>query len=105
MDKEQALSIATTVLHEEANAVIAVAKELNDDFYNALELILNCEGRLIFSGIGKSGHIASKLAATFAATGTPSFFVHAAEAAHGDLGMITKEDTVVAISYSGESSE
>ena len=60
MDKEQALSIATTVLHEEANAVIAVAKELNDDFYNALELILNCEGRLIFSGIGKSGHIASK---------------------------------------------
>lgn len=105
MDKEQALAIARTVLHEEANAVLSVAKELTDDFYKALELILNCEGHLIFSGIGKSGHIASKLAATFASTGTPSFFVHAAEAAHGDLGMITKEDTVVAISYSGESSE
>ena len=93
MDKEQALAIARTVLHEEANAVLSVAKELTDDFYKALELILNCEGHLIFSGIGKSGHIASKLAATFASTGTPSFFVHAAEAAHGDLGMITKEDT------------
>ena len=60
MDKEQALAIATTVLNEEAKAVIAVANELNDDFYKALDLILNCKGRLIFSGIGKSGHIASK---------------------------------------------
>lgn len=105
MKKEQALAIAKTVLHDEASAIVAVSEKLNDDFYKALNLILECKGRLIFSGIGKSGHIASKLAATFASTGTPSFFVHAAEAAHGDLGMITKQDTVVAISYSGESSE
>ena len=80
-------------------------KHLDGSFARAIELILECKGRLILSGIGKSGHIASKLAATFASTGTPSYFVHAAEAAHGDLGMITQDDVVIGISYSGESSE
>ncbi|WP_300956970.1 KpsF/GutQ family sugar-phosphate isomerase, partial [Turicimonas muris] len=78
---------------------------LNENFIKAVQILLACKGRVVVSGVGKSGHIARKIAATLASTGTPAFFVHAAEAAHGDLGMITKEDVVIAISYSGSSSE
>ena len=98
-------SLAKVVLEEESQSIQKAKDALNEQFYMASEAILNCKGRLILSGIGKSGHIARKLAATFASTGTPAFFVHAAEAAHGDLGMITKDDVLIAISYSGESSE
>ncbi len=105
MDKEKILDLAQTVLQNEGESILRAAASLDDNFVGAVHLILNGKGRLILSGIGKSGHIARKLAATFASTGTPAFFVHAAEASHGDLGMITSEDVVIGISYSGESSE
>lgn len=101
----QHLAIGREVLNQEATALQVSSFNLDDNFTKAVELILQCKGRLIITGIGKSGHIGSKLAATFASTGTPAYFVHAAEASHGDLGMITPEDIVIAISYSGESSE
>jgi arabinose-5-phosphate isomerase len=89
----------------ESDAVIALSQRLDQDFVKACELILNCAGRIIVTGMGKSGHIGKKIAATLASTGTPSFFVHPGEASHGDLGMITKQDIVLAISYSGTSNE
>ena len=93
------------VLEIEAAAVAALARRLGDAFGAAVELILASRGRVVVSGIGKSGHIARKLAATFASTGTPAYFVHAAEAVHGDLGMITRDDVLIAISNSGENDE
>ena len=89
----------------EAEAVAALSNRINQDFTAACDLLLNCRGRVIVTGMGKSGHIGKKIAATLASTGTPAFFVHPGEANHGDLGMITKDDLVLAISYSGTSSE
>ncbi len=104
--KESALELGKTVLTNEAEAIIHLRDTMDEDsFAKAVEMLLNCKGRVVVSGIGKTGHIASKIAATLASTGTPAFFVHAAEAAHGDLGMITKDDVVIAISYSGSGSE
>lgn len=100
-----ALTLGRDVLHHEAIELNRAAELLGDDFIEAVRLILSIRGRLVVSGVGKSGHIGRKLAATFASTGTPAFFVHAAEAAHGDLGMITSDDVVLGISYSGETSE
>ena len=102
---DRALAMARRVLRIEAEAVAALAEKLDGRFIRAIELILSCHGRVIVSGVGKSGHIARKIAATMASTGTPAYFVHAAEAVHGDLGMITREDVVIAISNSGESDE
>ncbi len=101
----KALELARRVLHIEADAVAALISRIDGDFLAALALILNCRGRVIVSGIGKSGHIARKIAATFASTGTPAYFVHPAEASHGDLGMITRDDVLIALSNSGESAE
>ncbi|CAL93411.1 KpsF/GutQ family sugar-phosphate isomerase [Azoarcus olearius] len=101
----RAAELARHVLRVEAAAVAALAERVGDDFERAVELILGRSGRVIVTGIGKSGHIARKLAATLASTGTPAYFVHAAEAAHGDLGMITPEDVVIALSNSGASEE
>ncbi|PSB91781.1 KpsF/GutQ family sugar-phosphate isomerase [Candidatus Pandoraea novymonadis] len=101
----RAIALAREVLRIEANAIERVAKDLNSSFANAIELLLACRGRVVVSGMGKSGHVGRKLAATFASTGTPAFFVHPAEASHGDLGMITSEDVVVALSNSGETTE
>lgn len=97
--------LARRVLRIEAAAVLALAERIGTDFERAVQLILDRRGRVIVTGIGKSGHIARKLAATLASTGTPAYFVHAAEAAHGDLGMITPEDVVIALSNSGASEE
>src|SRR4051794_24486304 len=83
----------------------ALANGLGPAFVEAVELIRGIRGRLIVSGMGKSGHVAHKIAATLASTGTPSFFVHPAEASHGDLGMITRDDAIMALSWSGETSE
>lgn len=105
VSEEGILNLGRQVLIEEADEVRALADRLGEPFVKAVKLLLSCKGRVVVSGIGKSGHIARKIAATLASTGTPAFFVHAAEAAHGDLGMITKEDVVIAISYSGTSSE
>ena len=101
----KALDLARQVLRIEGEAVLGLAEHLNGTFMQALTLILNCHGRVIVCGIGKSGHIGRKIASTLASTGTPAFFVHPAEASHGDLGMITSSDVVLAISNSGESEE
>ena len=100
-----AAALARRVLRIEAAAVAALAERVGEDFERAVALILQRRGRVIVTGIGKSGHVARKLAATLASTGTPAYFVHAAEAAHGDLGMITADDVVIALSYSGTSEE
>ena len=97
--------MAREALAIEAQAVSALADRLNDQFSQAAQAILDCKGRVILIGVGKSGLIAKKIAATFASTGTPSFFVHATEASHGDLGMITHEDVVIALSNSGSTEE
>ncbi len=93
------------VLREEADALVAKSQAIESEFSLMMEWILGCRGRLVTCGIGKSGHIAEKAAATFASTGTPSFFLHAAEAVHGDLGMVTEHDVVLAYTYSGETDE
>jgi arabinose-5-phosphate isomerase len=103
---DQALiSYGLTVLEIEAAALSNLAKRLDHSFVQACRAILACKGRVIVTGIGKSGHIARKIAATFASTGTPAFFLHPAEAVHGDLGMITEHDLVVALSKSGDTEE
>jgi arabinose-5-phosphate isomerase len=99
------VSSALRTIRLEAEAVTALSARIDGQFTAACELILNCSGRVIVTGMGKSGHIGKKIAATLASTGTPAFFVHPGEASHGDLGMITKNDIVLAISYSGTSSE
>lgn len=99
------LALARKVLLLEANEIILLADRLNAEFEQAIALILQCRGRVVVSGMGKSGHVGRKIAATLASTGTPAFFMHPAEASHGDLGMITSEDVVIALSNSGESDE
>ena len=98
-------STARRVLDIEARAIASLAPRIGQSFVAACELCLTCEGRIVVTGMGKSGHIANKLAATLASTGTPAFFVHPAEASHGDLGMITRKDIVIALSNSGETTE
>jgi len=105
IDAAHSLSLARDVLATEARAIADMATRLGDAFIAAVELMLNCRGRVVVSGIGKSGHIARKVAATLASTGTPAFFVHPAEASHGDLGMITPDDIVLMLSSSGETDE
>ena len=96
---------AVDVLRTEAEAVAALADRISEPFVRACTIVLECKGRVVVSGMGKSGHIARKIAATLASTGTPSFFVHPAEASHGDLGMITSDDVLLALSNSGATSE
>lgn len=102
---DRVLALARRVLEIEAEAVHALADQLGPEFVKAVDLILASSGRVIVSGVGKSGHIGRKFAATLASTGTPAYFVHAAEAAHGDLGMITANDVLIALSYSGSGEE
>ena len=102
---EKLLKLAETVLAIESRAVDQLRARLGDDFIAACELCLATEGRVVVTGMGKSGHISGKIAATLASTGTPAFFMHPAEASHGDLGMITKHDLLLAVSYSGETQE
>jgi arabinose-5-phosphate isomerase len=97
--------LGLAVIQVEALAISALAKQINDNFVVACKLLFNCTGRVVVIGMGKSGHIAGKIAATLASTGTPAFFVHPGEASHGDLGMITKQDVVLALSNSGETEE
>lgn len=100
-----ALALARDVLETEAAAIRHLVAKLDAPFLDAIGLMLACRGRVVVSGIGKSGHIARKIASTLASTGTPAFFVHPAEAHHGDLGMVTREDVLLALSNSGESEE
>ncbi len=105
LDKKKVLEIANQVFSDEIDGIKKLGTNLNDDFLASVKAILDCAGKVIVTGIGKSGHIANKISATLASTGTPAFFVHPAEALHGDLGMIEGNDIVIAISYSGESDE
>ena len=97
--------LALAVIKIEANAVAALAQHIDGEFVRACHILLGCEGRIVVFGMGKSGHIGSKIAATLASTGSPAFFVHPAEASHGDIGMVTNKDVVLALSYSGETEE
>ena len=99
------ISLAKEVLEIEANSILGIKNRLNDQFLKALELLHNCKGRVIISGMGKSGLVGQKIAATLSSTGTPAYFLHPAESTHGDSGILTKEDVVVAISNSGETQE
>lgn len=99
------LSLARKVLQTEAAAVLALVNRVDDKFARAVELIRHCKGRVIVTGMGKSGIVCRKIAATLASTGTPAFFLHPAEAMHGDLGVIQADDVVIAMSYSGETEE
>ena len=99
------VEIAKTVIQSEADSIIALKDRINKDFIDACSLLQNCKSKVVLIGMGKSGHIARKISATLASTGTPSFFVHPGEAGHGDLGMIDNNDVVILISYSGEADE
>lgn len=101
----QLLQLAQQVLKIEAEAIAQLQERLDQHFVHACNLLLACHGRVVVLGIGKSGHIGGKIAATLASTGTPAFFVHPAEASHGDMGMITAQDVVLALSNSGETDE
>jgi arabinose-5-phosphate isomerase len=104
-DRKGLIEMGRQALRIEAQAVAALVDRLGDDFAAACHVLLDCSGRVVVSGMGKSGHVGGKIAATLASTGTPSFFLHPAEASHGDLGMLTKGDAVLAISNSGETTE
>ncbi len=97
--------LGLAVIKLEAEAVAALAEQINENFVTACKLMMQCKGRIVVMGMGKSGHIGGKIAATLASTGTPAFFVHPGEASHGDLGMITSQDVVLALSNSGETNE
>jgi len=99
------ISLGQAVVQTEQQAISSLLDKINDDFAKACELLLSCEGRIVVIGMGKSGHIGNKIAATLASTGSPAFFVHPGEASHGDLGMITAKDVVLALSNSGETDE
>jgi arabinose-5-phosphate isomerase len=105
LNADAVITSARTVIATEAAAVQALEGRVGPEFVAACRLILNCTGRVVVSGMGKSGHVARKIAATLASTGTPAFFVHPGEASHGDLGMILPQDVVLALSYSGETDE
>jgi arabinose-5-phosphate isomerase len=98
-------SIGRNVIEVEAKVIANLASRINHDFAQACEILLSCKGRIAVIGVGKSGHISRKIAATFASTGSPAFFLHPSEAKHGDIGMLTPNDVVIAISNSGESEE
>ena len=99
------IEIAKTVVQTEADSILMLKDRINQTFIDACQLMLSCQGKVILVGMGKSGHIAKKIAATLASTGTPSFYVHPGEAGHGDLGMVNDKDFIFIISYSGESDE
>ncbi|NNM51595.1 MAG: KpsF/GutQ family sugar-phosphate isomerase [Pseudomonadales bacterium] len=105
MSQQDFISSARRVIDLERQALDALLPELGESFMQACQLMLGCKGRIVVMGMGKSGHIAGKIAATLASTGSPAFFVHPGEASHGDLGMITRQDVVLALSNSGETAE
>jgi arabinose-5-phosphate isomerase len=105
MDKQALKESALAVINSEIQAVQLLCDRIDDDFIQACQLMSQCEGRIVVLGMGKSGHIGGKIAATLASTGTPAFFVHPGEASHGDLGMVTEHDVVLALSNSGETPE
>jgi len=104
-DIQQLKTLGLAVVNTELEAIAALRDRIDDTFAAACQILLNCQGRIIVIGMGKSGHIGNKIAATFASTGSPAFFVHAGEASHGDMGMVTSQDVVLTLSNSGETAE
>ena len=104
-NSDQIIKLAQKVLNIESEEILKAGKNISNNFIDAVNEIFNCNGKIVLSGMGKSGHIARKIASTFASTGTPAFFMHPGEASHGDLGMITKDDIVIFFSNSGQSDE
>ena len=105
MEKSSVVEIGKQCLRDEAEAILAMLDHVDEHFEKAVDLICNCKGKVIVTGVGKSGHIGSKIAATLASTGTPAFFLNPLDAYHGDLGMLSEDDLVLAISYSGATEE
>lgn len=105
MEKSSVVEIGKQCLRDEAEAILAMLDHVDEHFEKAVDLICNCKGKVIVTGVGKSGHIGSKIAATLASTGTPAFFLNPLDAYHGDLGMLSEDDIVLAISYSGATEE
>ena len=105
MDKQKLIEMAQAVLINESQAISDLSHRIDDSFCQACEVMLGCKGRIVVMGMGKSGHVGGKIAATLASTGTPAFFVHPGEASHGDMGMIQTDDVVLVFSYSGETGE
>ncbi len=105
MINQKYIDLAKETINVEIKGLEALLDYFGQEFCNAIDLMLNCKGRIIFSGMGKSGHIANKISSTLASTGTTSFFIHPSEASHGDLGMISKDDVVILLSNSGETKE
>jgi arabinose-5-phosphate isomerase len=103
--RKQIREYAIQCIHDEVDAVLGIIPQLDDDFEQAVELMFNCKGKVIVTGVGKSGHIGAKIAATLASTGTPSFFINPLDVYHGDLGVMTHDDVVLAISNSGQTDE
>ncbi|MBM2806580.1 MAG: D-arabinose 5-phosphate isomerase, partial [Deltaproteobacteria bacterium] len=102
MKSAKLLQRAADVLRNESAGILSLIDRLDDNFVRAVELIQRCTGKVVVTGVGKSGHVCAKIAATLASTGTPSFFLHSGEALHGDLGMVMKGDVILAVSNSGE---
>ena len=102
---EALLDVGRKMIFTEAQALLTIASSLGEDFMSAVTMLLECRGKIILTGMGKSGYVARKIAATLTSTGMPSVFLHPAEAAHGDLGIIADGDVIVALSYSGETNE
>ena len=105
MENNHFCKLGLSVIETEAQAIQALSRQIDERFSLACQTLLNCEGRIVVTGMGKSGHIANKIAATLASTGSPAFFMHPGEANHGDLGMITRQDVIIALSYSGNTEE
>src|SRR5436190_16607891 len=105
MEHEQIRKLGRAVIETEAQMINSLTERIDEKFVAACQYLHNCKGRIVVIGVGKSGHISKKIAATFASTGSPAFFIHPSEAKHGDIGMITKDDVILAISNSGESEE
>jgi len=105
MTEHSYIELGLAVLKTESEAIAALMQRLDQSFHRACDMLLECEGRIVVTGMGKSGHIGNKIAATLASTGSPAFFMHPGEASHGDLGMITTDDLLIALSNSGETSE
>ena len=105
LESEKLIRLGRAVIETESDALAELVKRIDDSFVEACKIILDCKGRTVVIGMGKSGHIGHKIAATLASTGTPAFYVHPGEANHGDLGMITSNDVVIALSNSGETDE
>src|SRR5579883_2262795 len=105
MNSEKICAVGRAVIEIEAQMISSLIDRIDENFAKACQYLFNCEGRIVVIGVGKSGHIGKKIAATFASTGSPAFFIHPSEAKHGDIGMLTQQDVLLVLSNSGESEE